>query len=190
MNVKNTDIEVVRRNEELWQSYRENLLRYIRQRVDARDAEDVLHDALVKAWQGLDGLHSGTKLSAWLYRITHNAIVDYYRSRRSSEPLDESLDAGPSEPSDLAEQELAQCLRPMIENLPKRYRDAVYMAELEGRRQHEIAEREGISISGAKSRVQRGRGRLKEMLEECCAIELKEGGGVAGFERTGKCGNC
>ena len=190
MDANHTDIDDVRRNEQLWQDYRQNLLRYIRQRVDERDAEDVLHDALVKAWQGLDDLHSGTKLSAWLYRITHNAIVDYYRSRRRMEPLDEDPGIEAPEQSNFAEQELARCLQPMIEHLPEKYRDAVYMAELEGRRQHEIAAREGISVSGAKSRVQRGRSRLKEMLEECCSIELKAGGGVAGFERTAKCGDC
>jgi RNA polymerase sigma-70 factor (ECF subfamily) len=69
----------------------------------------------------------------------------------------------------------------MIYSLPEPYRDAVVLTELEGLTQRELANRLGISLSGAKSRVQRGRAQLKQMLDECCTFE---------FDRRGKVIDC
>ncbi len=68
--------------------------------------------------------------------------------------------------------ELAGCLRPMIERLSQDYRDAISLVELKGLTQQAAAKHLGISLSGMKSRVQRGRKQLKQMLDDCCVIEL------------------
>ncbi|HHC73482.1 MAG TPA: RNA polymerase sigma factor SigZ, partial [Thiothrix sp.] len=61
---------------------------------------------------------------------------------------------------------------PMVKMLPDKYKKAVQLSEIEGKTQQEVAKLEGISLSGAKSRVQRGRKLLKAILNECCQIEI------------------
>ncbi len=62
----------------------------------------------------------------------------------------------------------------MITQLPDKYRRVVYQSEIEGITQKAVAENEGISVSGAKSRVQRGRAILKGMLYECCEFKINK----------------
>jgi RNA polymerase sigma-70 factor (ECF subfamily) len=82
----------------------------------------------------------------------------------------------------------------MIERLSEDYRQAITLVDLEGLTQHEAAERFGLSVSGMKSRVQRGRRQLREMLEACCTIALDRRGGVADYDlrdqKTNSCGDC
>ena len=87
-----------------------------------------------------------------------------------------------SEDSGQLRTELAGCLRPMIERLSREYRQAVILVDLEGLTQQEAAAHLGLSLSGMKSRVQRGRRQLKGMLEACCTIELDRRRGVADYD--------
>jgi len=91
----------------------------------------------------------------------------------------------PPESDESAEQELAGCLAPLLATLQPRYRQALTLAEVEGLPQREIAAREGLSLSGAKSRVQRARRMLHEALVSCCQIEVDRRGGVVAYETRG-----
>lgn len=72
----------------------------------------------------------------------------------------------------------------MVELLPKPYREAMRLADFEGLSQQEIADRMGISLSGAKSRVQRARQQLREMILDCCHVERDRRGNVVDYART------
>jgi RNA polymerase sigma-70 factor, ECF subfamily len=80
----------------------------------------------------------------------------------------------------------------MVRGLPDGYRRAIELTDLEGLTQAAAAERLGLSLPGAKSRVQRGRARLKDMLLRCCEIETDRRGRVIAFEaRDGEgCASC
>jgi RNA polymerase sigma-70 factor (ECF subfamily) len=79
----------------------------------------------------------------------------------------------------------------MIQMLPDNYREAVILSEIKGLTQKEVARVQGTSLSGAKSRVQRGRAQLKEMLAECCRLEFDHSGRLYNYERKGKsCDAC
>ena len=169
-----------------WQVYRAALVRFVRSRVnDAETAEDIVHDVLVKAYARRDTLRSEEKLDAWLFQMTRNAIVDHYRARRPSEEVPEDLVAPESEGS--AREELARCLTALITHLPERSRAAIELSELQGLTQKETAERLGITLSGAKSRVQRGRAQLHDMLIECCRVERDVRGGIMDYEPSAGC---
>ncbi len=178
-----------RQTESLWRAYRGQLLAFVRRHVDDdATAEDLLQEVFLRMHRNPD---EPANPRAWLYRVTRNAIADHYRARRPTEALPEGLPAPEADRSERAVRELAECLQPMIERLPERYREAVYLSEVEGRTQREIAEHEGISLSGAKSRVQRGRARLREMLTACCAIEQDRAGRIHDYEPRGRgCGRC
>jgi RNA polymerase sigma-70 factor (ECF subfamily) len=166
-------IVAARDQEALWRAHRERLFRFVLKRVsDPQSAEDIVHDVLVRAYQHQEALRAGDRLEAWLYQITRNAIIDHYRLRRPTAPLPDDLAAEGEPRGDDGAGELAQCLRPFVNALPTEYREAVELAELRGLTQQETATRLGLSLSGAKSRVQRARRLLGEMLRACCQIEL------------------
>ena len=166
-----------------WRSHRTNLRRFVNRRVsDPHDVEDIVQDVLVRAQESLHQLQSADRMDAWLSRIAANRIVDHYRSRRPTEELPEDLAA--EEPEDDPVAALAPCLPDMIERLPETYRDAMRLSEIQGIAQHIVAQRLDLSVSGAKSRVQRGRVLLRELVEKCCRV-LMGGRSIVGFERIG-----
>ncbi len=168
--------------EHIWHEFAEKLGQFIRSRVsDPVAAEDILQDVFVRIQKRLDQLRDPAKLQGWLYLIARNAVIDYYRSRRETVELPESLPTEPS--SDDSEVEALQAaFGRMIYSLPEPYRDALVLTELEGLTQQELAERVGISLSGAKSRVQRRRALLKDLLDQCCSFEFDRRGKVIGCE--------
>jgi RNA polymerase sigma-70 factor (ECF subfamily) len=95
-----------------------------------------------------------------------------------------------AEDEQVAVQELAGCLAPMLERLPSAHRDALVWTEVSGLSQVEAARRAGVSVSGMKSRVQRGRRQLRHLLEACCKVELDRRGAPIGLEqKAGDCGS-
>ena len=164
--------------ESIWHEFSVKLGQFIRARVaDPATAEDILQDVFVKIQARLDQLEDPAKLQGWLYLIARNAIIDHYRTRKETTEVPETM---PAElpPDDPELEGLKASFRRMIYSLPEPYRDAVVLTEFEGLTQKELAERLGISLSGAKSRVQRGREQLKGMLHECCTFEFDRRGRV------------
>jgi len=167
--------------ETIWNEFAAKLGRFIAARVaDPATAEDILQDVFLKIQTKLDQLQDPSKMQGWLYHIARNAIIDHYRLRKETTELPESLTAEPST-EDPAVEELKAAFRQMIRSLPEPYREALELTEFEGLSQKQMAERLGLSISGAKSRVQRGRERLKQMLLDQCEFE---------FDRLGRIIDC
>ncbi|WP_260293704.1 RNA polymerase sigma factor SigZ [Sedimenticola hydrogenitrophicus] len=170
---------------DFWQQHKERLRGYVARRVRERDAiDDILQDVYLKAHLSLPTLRAKGKLTPWLYRITANAIADYYRALPATAPLPAALaDELPQErpePDHVAE--LAGCLQPLIAELPEIYRRALQLSEIDELPQKAVAERLGLSLSGAKSRIQRGREKLKARLLACCDVEC-ERGRIVGYSR-------
>ena len=167
--------------ETIWNEFAEKLGQFIRSRVsDPATAEDIRQDVFLKVQKKLSQLDDPTKLQSWLYLIARNAIIDYYRANKPTTQIPESLPAA-DENEDADDPELAglkASFRRMVYSLPDPYRDAIVLTEFEGLSQKELAERLSISVSGAKSRVQRGRAQLKKMLLDCCQFEFDRRGSV------------
>ena len=178
--------------ETIWVEYHAKLLNFIRRRVgDEAVAEDILQDVFVKIQTRIGSLRDESRLASWLYQITRNAIVDYYRAVRPVEAVPEKLASDEPELTDSARQEIEGCLEPMIQGLPEKYRQAVILSELEELPQKQVAERLGLSWSGAKSRIQRGRLMLKDTLLACCQFEYDAIGNVVScIPQDDSCGPC
>ncbi len=174
----------------VWHEFYNRLRSFVSRRVRGADADDVLQDIFVRVHKNLPSVEDKTRLPAWLFTVARSAIADYYRKHRPTEPLAEDFDLANDESSAQADVELSQCLEPMIEALPKSYRDAIRAIELAGMRQSQAAMESGVSVSGMKTRVQRGRQKLKDMLLRCCEIELDKRGGVISYEPRGPCSSC
>lgn len=164
-----------------WRHHRAALRRFVRQRVaDPHEADDVVQDTLLRAHESLHQLRADERLPAWLARIAAHRIVDLHRARRPTDELPEDLPA--PEPEHDPVQALAPCLPALVEQLPPTYREAVRLSELQELPQREVAQRLGLTLSGAKSRVQRGRVLLRALVEACCRVVMA-GSTIAGFER-------
>lgn len=144
--------------------------------------EDLTQEVFMKIHTQIDTLKEDAKLESWLYQITRNTIIDHYRSEWPTQALPDWIEHIQVEEELHIKEELLSCLEPMVKALPDKYRNAIQMSEIENKTQQEVAEQEGISLSGAKSRVQRGRGLLKDMLHDCCHFEVNKKNQVVSFE--------
>lgn len=150
-------------------------------------AEDILQDVFLKMHIHIDALNDGKKLQSWLYQIARHAIYDHYRSQRNTVNLPETFDL-PEEPlQENVEKTLLPCLNDMVNQLPPLYREAIILTEYHGLTQRELAERLNLSFSGAKSRVQRAREKLKQKLLACCHFVLDRRGGIIAYHPRKEC---
>jgi RNA polymerase sigma-70 factor, ECF subfamily len=173
-------------SEELWKEYHTKLHAFIRSKVfDDAACDDILHNVFLKMHSGLHSLKDRTKLKSWLYQITRNTIIDYFRSEKPTVDIPEWLPQPDTDSDRKIIQEVSECLHPLIQMLPDKYRDAIILSELKGMTQKEVAKMEGISLSAAKSRVQRGRVHLKKMLTDCCRFEFDHNGRLCDYECKG-----
>jgi RNA polymerase sigma-70 factor, ECF subfamily len=183
-----------------WRELHDQLLGFIARRVRTReDAEDILQEVMLRIHRSSGELERVERVTGWIYRIASNAIVDHYRRPARREvsggwqldveaPAD-SPPAAVAEP-DTAELrgELARCVSPLLERLPESYRQALVLTEVEGLAQVDAATRLGLSVSGMKTRVQRGRALLRDVLLDCCHVELDRRGGVTAYRaKRGPC---
>jgi RNA polymerase sigma-70 factor (ECF subfamily) len=152
------------------------------------DAEDVMQDAFLKAYEKLDQFQGNSKFYTWLVRIAVNESLMRLRKRRTGKmvPIDEDIETDDgSVPRDLADwapnpeqnynqAELAEILRKTIQGLPPGFRIVFVLRDVEGLSTEETAETLGLSIPAVKSRLLRARLQLRERLSR---YFHKEGGG-------------
>lgn len=153
-----------------------------RRMSDPADVDDVVQDVFLRMHRSLPDLRDEQRFGPWVYQIARSAIAEHRRAR-ARHPLvsaDVSTVEPPQDEEDVraVEQELAAYVAPFVALLPSRYREALTLTELEGVTQKEAAEMLGVSLSGMKSRVQRGRERLRALLDDCCEIALDVRGRV------------
>jgi RNA polymerase sigma-70 factor (ECF subfamily) len=142
------------------------------------DAEDVMQDAFLKAFQKLDQFQGNSKFYTWLVRIAVNESLMRLRKRRTSKmvSIDEDLETEEGTvPRDLADwapdpeqnynqAELADILRKTIQGLPQGFRVVFALRDVEGLSTEETAETLGLSVPAVKSRLLRARLQLRERL--------------------------
>lgn len=173
----------------LWRGMHATLEQFVARRTTSRqDAEDVVQDVFLRIHQALETSGPIDRMDAWVYRIARNAVIDRYRRARPVDALEGDLpvEVDDSEVDELREA-LGACLAPFVDQLPEPYATAVRMIEIEDVTQVEAARLAGISVSGMKSRVQRGRARLRDLVDACCRFELDGRGKVIGYESRTRC---
>lgn len=184
--------------EAIWSEFHSRLRAFLSRRVrNSADVEDILQEVLLRIHRNVDTLHSREKIAPWLFQITRNAMIDHVRagSNRVRSLGDDFDPPAPNGGDDRGETlALSRCMEPMIAQLPERYREAIQLTEVEGLTQVEAAQRTGLSFPGMKSRVQRARQQLRNMLTNCCQVELDRRGGIREFTvrdlSKSPCGPC
>lgn len=171
-----------------WKDLASKLRPFVARRVRSpADVDDVVQDVFLRMQRGIGGLRDDERFGPWVYQVARSAIVDHQRVAArhvvvDGDPPEEAAPALDEEDEDAVARDLATYVAPFVAMLPSPYREALTLTELEGLTQKEAAEMLGVSLSGMKSRVQRGRKQLREALDACCHIALDARGRVVACE--------
>ncbi|MBK9257549.1 MAG: RNA polymerase sigma factor SigZ [Saprospiraceae bacterium] len=173
---------------ELYNQFHSELEIFIIKKVkDKVVAQDILHDVFIKIHLHLNTVRDHTKLNGWIYQLTRNTINDYYRKLVVSEEATE-ISNGENESDINSQFGLEKCLMPFIDRLPKKYKEALILTEINGLSQTQFAKHLNISYSAAKSRVQRARIKLKSIFTNCCQIQADSYGNILSYRQI-DCGS-
>lgn len=177
---------------EIYTQFHQSLLAFIRSKIRSNeDAQDILQNVFIKISANVNHLADDEKLKSWIFTITRNTIIDYYRTNASKKNV-EIVDG--IEESILDEEYfdttkgLDQCVHTMIKLLPEEYRDIIVDAEINGIKQKDLAEKYDMAYPSMRSRVQRGRERLKQLFYNCCHIETDSLGNIMEAHGKTDCG--
>lgn len=170
-------------------AYEDRLRSFIGKRVkDRSQTDDIAHQVLLKLYNHCEQIPRVQHLKGWLYQITRNAVHDFFRenSRLVLVQL-HGEEEFPAEAEDSFAKEVQECVRPLIALLPAAYAEPLLLSDLEGMPQKEVAQKLGLGLSATKSRIQRGREKLRELFVECCHLELDRHGNLVGAEVRQDC---
>src|SRR5882724_667327 len=160
--------------------FRDPVRRFIGARVrNDAVADDLTQEIFIKVLKQLPSVKDHRRIMGWIFQIARNVVTDYFRTLRPSERYREQCapqDWTKPEAVEREEAELRDVLtsyvREVVKNLPPVYREALLLTEYEGMSQVEMAKHLGLGISAAKSRVQRARKMVREIVEKCCHVEF------------------
>jgi RNA polymerase sigma-70 factor (ECF subfamily) len=175
----------------MWAEFAGRLRAFVARRVPPGiEPDDVVQEVFLRVLRHLPSLRDAERIEGWLFQIARNALLDAMRERQRRDSRTDAIETdipSPPEGEDerAAEAELAPCLTPMVARLAEPYRSAIELTSVQGLTQTEAASRAGVSVSGMKSRVQRARDRLKEMLLQCCEVDGDRRRGVADYHPRG-----
>lgn len=169
-------------------SLRAGLRRFVARRAPAEHVDDIVQEIFLRMSEHAAELRDEERVLGWAYRIAQNVVVDHHRRRRAQRARLEPTADPPELPAERDEDEnvnetVAGWLRPMLGLLPAEYAEALERVDLEGMSQKDYAARAGLSVSGAKSRVQRARKMLEGAVRACCDLEQDARGNVLSFTR-------
>lgn len=147
----------------------------LRMCVNQEDAQDCLQEAMLRIYRSISGFKGQSSFSTWIYRVTMNTCLDELRKKKNKQTtsLDSLLDTGwsPSDDYDTPEHhaiegERRKAIRSAISELPEDMRSAVVLRDIEGFSYDEISVILGINVGTIKSRISRGREKLREKIRK------------------------
>lgn len=168
----------------IWKEYQNALKRFLHSKIsNPADVEDLLQEILIKIYTNLDQLRDQRSIKAWLFQIANHTIIDFYRkSGRQSEVNIENTWYQNDEANEV-KAALLSCMVPFIEALPEEQASLITAIDINEGSQKEYAEKEGISYSTLKSRVQKSRSSLKNIFDNCCHFTMDSYGNVCDYNR-------
>jgi len=139
---------------------------------DWSDADDIAQEALIKAFRSIGTYRQEAKFSTWLYQVTKNSCIDWYRSKmnkareREGEELDAPMDSSSNQEHLLRARERADALWDAIRSLDATFRVPLVLFEIEGTSYEDIARIEGVPVGTIRSRLNRAKKHLLAHLEK------------------------
>jgi RNA polymerase sigma-70 factor (ECF subfamily) len=163
-----------------WRAHEPELRGWLRHRLrNPAEADDLLQDLFLKALRQGERFCSVQNARAWLFEVARNTLADHLRVARTTVELPEDL-AAPAEQTDTVDT-LTACLPRVLSELSAEDREAITLCDLQGMAQADYARQKNLSLSAAKSRIQRARLRLRQRMTEGCQVQLDATGRVSDF---------
>ncbi|WP_024864930.1 RNA polymerase sigma factor [Butyrivibrio sp. FCS014] len=153
--------------EEIYLQYKDKVFAYIRNHVNSpEDAEDLCADVFVKIYQKLDTYDSSkASISTWIYSVTSNTVIDFYRTNHIHSEIPEDLtDERSTVEEEVLSQENLSLLAKALKDLPQEQMDIIVLRYYKGYTLQEVAELMHLSYGVTKLRHREALGRLNEML--------------------------
>lgn len=177
--------------ENIWDEYSTALKRFLQSRVsNPADVDDLLQDILLKSHLNLHSLASMNSVKSWVFQIANNVIIDHYRKKGRANDLDVD-DLWYEDDAPNIKRELSTCIAPFIKALPDESAHILEEIELNNMTQKDYAAANNINYSTLKTRVQKARKQLRELVEDCCHLTLDKNGNIIEFQQKGKsCRGC
>lgn len=140
------------RQERIYIEFKDRVARYVRGKVgNEHDSEDVVSDVFVKVFNGLSDFDENkASLSTWIFTITRNAVIDYFRASKRLCELPEELYSEDDTEQNIINTEMLERLADALERLNERERNIIVLHYYGGRTLKDIAEAMGISYSYTK----------------------------------------
>lgn len=175
----------------LYHNFHRVLLNFIKSKIsNEQDAEDILHDVFIKIVNNIDRVSDKEKLKSWIYSITRNAIIDYYRSnvKYKTTTIDDTFNNLFTDEEYIdTSKGLECCLTNFIQQLPDDYRNIIIDVELNNIKQKDLTDKYNLAYSSVRSKVQRGREKLKKLLVDCCDIKWDSRGNIIEVDSRSTC---
>jgi RNA polymerase sigma-70 factor (ECF subfamily) len=164
--------------QQVWTQYSNDLRYFILSKVkDEVIADDILQDTFLKIHTKLHTLRDLNKLKSWIFAIARNSIIDHFKAKN------QTFEIAHFESQTEIEQEShtqKDCLRGILSGLPKKYRDPIFLSDIKGIKQVEIAKQLNLPLPTVKSQIQRARKLIAEGFMNCCGMTQNEKGHLVG----------
>ncbi|MGH1385754.1 sigma-70 family RNA polymerase sigma factor [Kordia sp.] len=163
---------------EIWERYADDVKRLIMSKVkDAQITDDLVQEVFLKVHAKLETVADERKIKPWLLSVSRNTTLDYFRKSNKEVPLEKEETISISEEYTHSEKD---CLPGIIKNLPKKYRDPLFLSDIKGIKQAAIATQLKLPLATVKSQIQRGRKLIVQGYMDCCDYKLNDKGFLTG----------
>lgn len=175
--------------QEVWSTYAEDVKRFIMSKVkNTTVTDDILQDTFIKVHTKLHTLKDITKLKSWIFAIARNAVIDYFKTTNQIFDKKDFDLVTEQESNTHTEQD---CLRGILKKLPKKYRKALFLSDIKGLKQQDVAKHLNQTLSTTKSQIQRARKLIAKGFMDCCGFVLNKDGKLVGeIQEKGDCKVC
>lgn len=172
--------------ESIWQNYNQEIGRYLlKLSADSDIASEIKSNVFEKLLLKYSTINDKSKVRSWLYTTAKNQYFDFKKRQKKQVSL-EDADISEEQEEEVALDDLSQCTVHLISNLPEKYRLPIYLSDIKGKKQKDIATKLNLDYSALKSRVQRARKILKEKMQDCCEIKTNDRGQIIDYHNGGQ----
>ena len=163
---------------EIWVLHAGDIKNFVLSKVkDEATADDIVQDTFLKIHTKLHTLKDISKLKSWVFSIARNSIIDHFKnSKKTFDFIGFELET--KEFENIHSEK--DCLRGILKNLPKKYRDPLFLADIKGIKQQEIAQQLKLPLPTVKSQIQRARKLIAKGFMDCCGFIMNDQGKLVG----------
>ena len=169
----------------LWLDYQKAVEHYILKITKDREVADHLsHEVLLKVYSSCCSGREIGNFRSWLFQIAYNTCIDHFREQKKTTALKFDV---PDQEEEKVYEAAGDFVAPLIGMLPEKYATPLFLAEIENMKQQEVGEKLNMTLPATKSRIQRGKKMLRDLIVECVHVDLDGQGRPQSFKMRENC---